>query len=138
MKDMQKVMRKVLNVNKVILFYFILFYLSSCSSVLNKRTKQINSSNYIIKSYKSKNGETLLKVNTFDKDFYSEPITPIVVLNNIHFLNNNLFNVGVGKHNVEIAFIGKITINIKDLVIKQGDSIVINAYLKQDPTPIVD
>ncbi|WP_440120736.1 hypothetical protein [Tenacibaculum sp. Ill] len=39
---------------------------------------------------------------------------------------------------LEIAFIGKITINIKDLVIKQGDSIVINAYLKQYPTPIVD
>lgn len=130
---MQKAKRKRLSIPK--LWIIVLCVFLSCKV---KEIGSINSSNYIIKSYKSKNGETLLKINTFDKDFYNEPITPIVVLNNIHFLNNNLFNVGVGKHNVEIAFIGKITINIKDLVIKQGDSIVINAYLKQDPTPIVD
>ncbi|WP_440120741.1 hypothetical protein [Tenacibaculum sp. Ill] len=130
---MLKVTRKRLSIPK--LWIIVLCIFLSCKV---KEIGSINTSNYTIKNYKSKNRETLLKVNTFDKGFYNEPITPIVVLNNIHFLNNNLFNVGVGKHNVEIAFIGKITINIKDLVIKQGDSIVINAYLKQDPTPIVD
>jgi len=138
MKDMRKVMQKVLNVNKIILFCFILFCLSSCSSIINKNARQINSSNYIIKSYKSKSGETLLKINTFDKDLYNESLTPIVVLNNIHFLKNHLFDVGIGKHNIKIGHPSKISIYIKDLVVKQGDSIVINAYLKDDPTPIVD
>ncbi len=60
------------------------------------------------------------------------------MLNNIHFLNDSLFDVGIGKHNIKIAHPSKISIYIKDLVVKQGDSTVINAYLKDDPTPIVD
>lgn len=130
---MQKAKRKRLSIPK--LWIIVLCVFLSCKV---KEIGSINSSNYIIKSYKSKSGETLLKINTFDKDLYNESLTPIVVLNNIHFLKNHLFDVGIGKHNIKIGHPSKISIYIKDLVVRQGDSIVINAYLKDDPTPIVD
>ena len=55
---------------------------------------------------------------------------PLIIINNIYFSNTTNFNLGIGKHNLKIDFISKNSIEIKNMNIRKGDSIVINAYLK--------
>ena len=129
---MLKTMRKVLNVHSFI-FLFICLLTIGCYS--SKKIMEI--SDYSIKKFKS--SRKSITINTFDKGFPYDTIrNPLITINNLYFGNTNFFRPKKGIHNIEIDFIGKIPIKIKDLVVKEGDSIVINAYLKDDPTPISD
>jgi hypothetical protein len=121
-------MLKVQNANILkTLFFFTLFI--SCS--IQKQDKNKNDKSYYkIKKYKSNTNKTSLHVNTFDKDLYDEPMIPLIIINNIYFSNTTNFNLGIGKHNLKIDFISKNSIEIKNMNIRKGDSIVINAYLK--------
>lgn len=134
MKDMLNQMLKALNVNTLkILFFFTLFI--SCS--IQKQNKNINEKSfYKIKGYKSSTGKTSLHVNTFDLDLYNEPMIPLIIINNIYFSNTTDFNLGIGKHNLKIDFISKISIEIKNINIRKGDSVIINAYLKDHSIPL--
>ncbi|MGG8495377.1 hypothetical protein ACQY1Q_03090 [Tenacibaculum sp. TC6] len=128
-------MPKVLSVRKLI-------YLSVCLAITGCYTNKtvINnttpSSSYEMKKFKSFGN--WITIHTFDKGSPYGEISPVIIINNLYFTKVNSFNIGKGKHNVEIASISKIPIKIKDLVVKEGNSIVINAYLKDDPTPISD
>lgn len=134
MKDMQEAMRKVLNVNKLICVYICLL-IFGCSS--SKESFNKNFSNYTVNKFKS--DRRSIKINALDKGFPYDTIpSPLIIINNLYFGETSFFRPKVGKHNIEIASPGKVSVIIKDLVVKKGDSIVINAYLKDDPTPIVD
>lgn len=113
---------------------FIFFFTLSCS-VKNHVAKY---SFYDLKKYKSKQNNTKIIIKTYDGDLYNEKITPYISMNNIYFFKDSLFNVGVGKHDIEIGYISKESIKIKNLEIKKGDSLVIEAFLKRHNQPIID
>ncbi len=131
---MQKAMRKVLSVNKLI-YIFICLLVFGCSS---SRENFINKfSNYTVNKFKS--NRRSIKINVLDKGFPYDTIpSPLIIINNLYFGETSFFRPTTGKHSIEIAALGKISVIIKDLIVKKGDSIVINAYLKDDPTPIAD
>ncbi len=134
---MQKAMQKVLNArNFICLFTCIL--IMSCHTSKNTINNKIPSSSYEIKKFKS--SDNWITINAYDNEISYGKLIPIIKINKLYFFNDGIktFNVVESKHNIQISHIGKIPITIKDLVVKKGDSIVINAYLKQDPTPIVD
>lgn len=130
---MQEVMRKVLNVRSFI-YLFIYLFITGC--YLSKKTVSDVSSSYEIKKFKSFGN--WITINAFDKGAPYGEIPPLIIINNLYFTKTNSFNIGQGKHTIEIGFIGKVSVNIEELRVKENDSIVINAYLKDDPTPIVD
>lgn len=132
---MQKAMQKVLNARNFI-YLFTCILIMSCHTSKNTINNKIPSSSYEIKKFKSFGN--WITINAFDKGAPYGKIPPLIIINNLYFTKTNSFNVGQGKHTIEIDFIGKISANIEELIVKENDSIVINAYLKDDPTPIVD
>ncbi|WP_428743461.1 hypothetical protein [Tenacibaculum sp.] len=126
-------MQKVLNVHS---FIYLLTYLfiTGCA---NSRVK-VTQGNYSIKKFKS--SDSWITINAYDNEISYGALTPIIKINKLYFHNEGIktFNVEDSNYGIRISHIGKISIEIKDLVVKKGDSIVINAYLKDDPTPIVD
>ncbi|MGG8498152.1 hypothetical protein ACQY1Q_17260 [Tenacibaculum sp. TC6] len=133
MKDMLKAMRKVLNVHSFI-YLFIYLFITGCYTNRIKVTQN----NYSIKKFKS--SDNWITINAYDNEISYGTLIPIIKINKLYFLNEGIktFNVEDSNYNIQISHFGKIPINIKNLVVKKGDSIVINAYLKDDPTPISD
>ena len=131
---MQKVMQRVLNVRN---FIYLVIYLFMIGCVTQKKVLT-ERSEYKIKTFKTSNlYHSWINIKTYYKDF-DEIIPALVKINNLYFTKKTIFDVGEGKHNISIDFVSTIGIKIEDLKVSKGDSIVINAYLKDDPTPIVD
>ncbi|WP_299005544.1 hypothetical protein [uncultured Tenacibaculum sp.] len=116
---------------------FIYLFITGCYTS-KKTVSDTTSSSYEIKKFKS--SDNWITINAYDNEISYGKLIPIIKINKLYFFDDGIetFNVEGSKHNIRISHIGKIPITIKDLVVKKGDSIVINAYLKDDPTPIVD
>ncbi|MCD8443304.1 hypothetical protein [Tenacibaculum finnmarkense] len=131
MKDMLEKEIKVLNVNYLIYFVTLLF-LISCTT---KKIFLIDKSEYKIEKFKNFNRKiTIYAVDNYPP--YDTIIGPLIVINNLYFGENNSFIPGSEKNNIEIDFIGKIPVQIKGLIVKENDSVVITAYLKDNNKPL--
>ncbi len=134
---MQEMMQKVLNVNKIIYLFMFLMFINCGVKKISEQQK----SEYSTEKFKTLDSlDSWITVKTYDNEISYGTLIPIIKINKLYFFDDGIetFNVEGSKHNIRISHIGKIPITIKDLVVKKGDSIVINAYLKDDPTPIVD
>lgn len=133
MKDLQKMMLKVKNVINLILVFFI----TSCT--LNKIASNNNfkSEEYTLEKHKSSYKlTTQIIFKTFDFENKQERIPATLVINKVLVNNSEILNLWSGKHTLKALFIGKKTIDINNLIVKKGDSIVINAYLKDSTEPL--
>ena len=119
--------------NVIKLFCIFLFISCSASKVNNKKLN----SWYEIKKIKSKNNETKIILNSYDYENKEERIAATIVINNV-LLNSETIRVWPGKHSLEVICYSKLPIKINNLRVEKGDSIVINAYLKDSNYPIED
>ena len=135
MKDMVDQMLKGKNVIKLLIICLI----TSCS--LNKINIKKNShvtNEYRLDRFKSNDGlTTQIIFKCYDFENKKTKIPAIIIINNV-YLNSGLLNIGIGKHSLKALFIGKKSINISNLIVKRGDSIVIKAYMKDNNTVFRD
>ncbi|WP_143569724.1 hypothetical protein [Tenacibaculum agarivorans] len=119
----------------------ILIFISCAAS------KEITSNrNYTFDKHKSKNGYSTLILKAYDYE-YENQLGPRVYINDLYFDFSfdseskiiKPFDVSVeqeGKYTIRFSYLGRLPVKIPDFFIKKGDSIVISAYLKEDPTPL--
>ncbi|WP_299005538.1 hypothetical protein [uncultured Tenacibaculum sp.] len=143
MNDMQKVMRKVLNARNFI-YLSIYLFITGCATT---RSNRDSSTLYYQEKHSSKSGFSSIIINSFYDDKYKDKILALVTVNGVCILgkyeNENILPIEIktipnNKYKIEISSPGLLPLKIKKLRIKKGDSIVINAYLKEDTRPIVD
>lgn len=121
-------MLKVQNVNRLIFLFMSCLFLS-CG--VRKDSQRLESSHYEIQKFKCKSRSvTIYAIDT--EPPYDTIVSPLIIINNLYFGNLNSFIPGDENNNIEIAFVGKKPIKIKNLKVRRGDSIVINGYLKDD------
>ncbi len=125
---------------------FILFTISMCSTIKEVNREPL-STKYEIKRLKSKSGSSKIIVNSYSDDKYKDKITTVVTINNICFLNRHIGDsilpiktkvIHSKKYEVGVFSVGFLSLKIKDLYVNKRDSIVINAYLKENNRPIYD
>ena len=140
MKDLIKKTQKELNVNKLSICCLIIFSIFSCSV---KKGDFYKKEVYEIIRKKSKNGFSQLKFYTFSFYNKNETIPASIEINGVvthSKFSDSIANINISvlndKYDINIFFIGKETIRIKNLLVKSGDSIVINSYMKEDLTPL--
>ena len=140
MNDMQEVMRKVLSVSLLLLVSSVI----SCKSVRN----DIVDKTYKLEKFKSKQTDfSSIVINAYDFEMKKE-LAGIVYVNNVVFFmdfdrKNKVKPLVVTPNtdnyfDVEISYIRRHTVKVDKFFVKRGDSIVIDAYLKEDKRPIVD
>ncbi len=145
MKDLIK-MRKEVNVIRYISLLFVLFVISMCTTIKNVNKEPL-STLYKIERLKSKSGFSKIIVKSYIDDEYKDiQVLSTVIINDIYLANtytkDSIFTeIKVRpskKYRIKVFSPGLLTLKIKDLYIKERDSIVINAYLKEDNRPIYD
>ena len=116
---MQKAMRKVLNAHSFI-YLFIYVCITGCYTNRSKLAQN----NYSIKKFKS--SDNWITINAYDNEISYGTLIPIIKINKLYFLNEGIktFNVEDSNYNIRISHFGKMSIDIKNLVVKKGDSIV--------------
>lgn len=135
-----KMMPKELNVIKYLIYFSFFLIFTNCDIQKNDYYKY---ETYEIVRKKSKRGFTQLNIVAYEYENKSVLIPAYAIINGVikhlDILNSNSTNIiylKSDKYNLEINFIGKETIYIKNLLIKNSDSIIIKAYMKEDLTPI--
>ncbi len=115
--------------------YIILISLFfSCSGTRN--TSKQEKSQYKIEKIKTFDSlGSWITIKTYDKRL-KESIPAFVKINNIYFSEKKIFEVGEGKHSIGVYFVQLLPLELKNLNVKKGDSIVIKAYLKEDNSPL--
>lgn len=140
MKDTLEGVRKALNVHKIIILTIIGVVLISCAA---HRPDKVDST-YTLKKYRSKSGFSSIVLYAYDFHLKNK-MTANVSVNDVYFYidykNKQIHPLKIKtipsrKYNVEVSSIGMNTVKIKDLYVEKGDSIVINAFLKEDKTPL--
>ncbi|MGG8498149.1 hypothetical protein ACQY1Q_17245 [Tenacibaculum sp. TC6] len=127
-------MQKVLSVRKFI-YLFISLLIIGCVAQRKVFEKE---SEYKIKKFKTFSPyHSWINIKTYSKEL-QENIPALIKINNLYFTEKTIFDAGEGKHNISIDFVGTIGLKINDLKVNKGDSIIINVYLREDPTPISD
>ena len=134
MKDMVDQMLKGKNVIKLLIICLI----TSCSlNKINIKNSHVTNE-YSLDRFKSNGGlTTQIIFKCYDFENKKTKIPAIIIINNV-YLNSGLLNIGIGKHSLKALFIGKKSINISNLIVKRGDSIVIKAYMKDNNTDFRD
>ncbi|WP_428742301.1 hypothetical protein [Tenacibaculum sp.] len=135
-------MRSIIRIGLILLF---ILNLTSCKAVRNDivdnnyklekiKSKQTDFSSIVVNAYDFENKKELAGiVYVNDVVFFMEfdenkkKVKPLVITPN----TNNYFDV-------EVSYIRRYTVKIDKFFVKRGDSIVINAYLKEDKRPIID
>ncbi|WP_075341418.1 hypothetical protein [Tenacibaculum agarivorans] len=119
-----------LNVSTFI-FLFIITIFVSCNS-----TRKIGKEhNYSIEKHKS--SRRSITINAFDSEVPNDVLPKcLIIINKLYFGDTNFFRPAIGKHSIEVSHIGKESISIKDIMVRQNDSIIINTYLKDSRIPI--
>ncbi len=117
----------------------ILFLITSCAiNKINSKDKLITDQ-YSLMRYKSKkNYDTQVIIKCYDYENRKERITQAAIIVNNILLNSGKISVSSGRHTFKIGYLGKKTIKINKLIVKAGDSIVLNAYLKDSNHAIED
>ncbi|MGG8498161.1 hypothetical protein ACQY1Q_17305 [Tenacibaculum sp. TC6] len=99
---------------------------------------------YTLKKYKSKRGFSSITIKAYDYE-HKNDLNASVSINNIYykikFNGKNTIPLSIeakpdNKFNVEVSLLSRYTVKIKEFYVKRGDSIVINAYLKEDNRPV--
>ena len=122
-----------------LIYPLVLFIFFSCSS-----SKNINQKNIEIEYYKDrKKPTTVLVVKTFDFEQEKSRIPAFVEVNDIIFKPNSfdsdiVIYLNPGKYNLEVILIGKEIVSVKNLNVALSDSIVVNVFLKDSFSPLVD
>lgn len=143
MKDIVNQAKKALSVKHTV-FLLTLVFITSCGV---KRYDVVDNT-YDIKRFKSKSGYSSININSFDFKT-KDKISPWININDValeyvfnekgNFTNPLQIKVIPNNHfNIEIYYLRRHTVKIKELYLKDGDSIVINAYLKEDTRPIIN
>jgi len=120
----------------------LLLFASGCATNKNLKTSE----KYIFERFKSKNGYSTLILKAYDYE-YENQLSPRIYINDLYFDFSfdseskiiKPFNVPIeqeGKYTIRFSYLGRLPVEIPDFFIKKGDSIVISAYLKEDPTPL--
>lgn len=143
MKDITKITLKGLNVIKYFLYFSAFLIFTNCNILKGDYYK---TETYEIKREKSKYWTKLTQLNIIAYEYENKskliPVFSItindIIINSAHMnsIPNALIHLIPNKYDVEISFIGKETINIKNLLVKKGDSIVIKSFMKEDVTPL--
>lgn len=109
-----------------------LFFLISCS---HETKGQVKNDSYNIEKYTSKIGSHL-KFQSFHSDDRKVRCYSIYRINGVIFSNHNLndlsYDVIEGNYNISVGAVGKEWIDLKNIHVKKGDSLVIKFYLKDD------
>ncbi|WP_425656588.1 hypothetical protein [Tenacibaculum ascidiaceicola] len=143
MKDMQEVMQRVLNVRSFI-YLVIYLFINGCATVKNHNE---SSHLYHQKKFKSKSGFSSIVINTFYDDKSKTKVLAAATANGIYFPSKYqdekilpivIKTIPDNKYKINIFSPGLRSLKIENLKISKGDSIVINAYLKEDTRPIID
>ena len=143
MKDMQKAMPRVLSARNFI-YLFIYLFISGCATVKNNDE---SSHLYLQKKFRSKSGFSSIVINTFYDDKSKTKVLAAATANGIYFPSEYqdekilpivIKTIPDNKYKIRVFSPGLLSLKIKSLKINKGDSIVINAYLKEDTRPIVD
>ncbi len=137
---MQKAMPKAPNVIKTLLIVTFLMFMVSCK--VTKRPDVVDDT-YTFEKYTSKSGFSSINVKAYDYE-YKNDLSPSVTINSIYYDINldkkkKTLSVRVSPNNkfdVEVFLLSRHTVKVKEFYIKRGDSIVINAYLKEDNRPV--
>ncbi len=139
-------MRKEVNVIRYISLLFVLFTISMCSTIKEVNREPL-STKYEIKRLKSKSGFSKIIVKSYIDDEYKDiQVLSTVIVNDIYLastsIKDSMFTeIKVRpskKYRIKVFSPGLLTLKIKDLYIKERDSIIVNAYLKEDNRPTYD
>ena len=135
MKDLEERKRRENVVLRMLIYVVILQVWIGCAIVSNDFSSQTTSNGrYRIKYLKSKEkGLTSLshlRVNYFDYQDSIKEVECGLILNGDLILRQNTINILPGTHDLLSAQIGKESIEIKNLKIERGDSVIVNFYLK--------
>lgn len=136
-------MLKDLNVIKYFLVFSIFLIFTNCS-VLKDEHYETETYEIIREKTRYFPKITQLKIIAYQYNNRNELIPAAVSINGItlypKILNdsilNNFIQIKPDLYNLRISLIQKETITIKKLLIKDGDSIVVKAYMKEDLTPL--
>ncbi|MHC9088628.1 hypothetical protein ACXIHB_07945 [Tenacibaculum sp. IMCC1] len=127
MKDMQEMMQKVLNVNKIIYLFMFLMFINCGVKKISEQQK----SEYSTEKFKTLDSlDSWITVKTYDKEIFENPIPATVRINNLIFKKKKVFNVKAGSFDISVDFFNKAGLKIEDLRIELGDSIIIKAHLR--------
>ncbi len=133
-------MQKVLNV--IVLFTYL--FINGCATVKNNDE---SSHLYHQKKFRSKSGFSSIVINTFYDDKSKTKVLAAATVNGIYFPSEYqdekilpivIKTIPDNKYKIKVFSPGLLSLKIESLKINKGDSIVINAYLKEDIRPIVD
>ncbi|MGG8498159.1 hypothetical protein ACQY1Q_17295 [Tenacibaculum sp. TC6] len=135
-----KMVQKVLSANKILFLLFISNIIISC--VAHKK-HEINNDTYTFKKYKSSTGFSSIIINAYDYENKNK-INAAARVNSIYFSSTikkdkQPLQVEITPNNsfkVEVFLPSRYTVKIKEFYVKRGDSIIINAYLKEDNRPV--
>jgi len=122
---------------KKLLSLIILLNISCGVLVQEKDVKE----NYNIVKLKSQDSSTYLSLYSFNSSDKSKELRPCYRINKILFCDfknkiENPLNVVPGEFSLSTSYIGKLDSKLENLKIKEGDSIIINFFLKNDPIPL--
>ncbi|WP_075341417.1 hypothetical protein [Tenacibaculum agarivorans] len=119
-------------------FILLLLFASGCAT--NKDLK--TSDKYTFERFKSKSGFSSLIIKTYDFEYENDLPGGIICVNKVYHdvlgKGNTMIPLEVkvkpnNNFNVGISYLAKKKIEIPTFFIKEGDSIVIKAYLKDEP-----
>lgn len=126
MKDIIVREQKASNVINLILKILTFLLFSSCA------TKQYTFVDYELTKLKSvNNNKTQIIIKSFDNANKTTALNALLKLNGIYFFNENYFIVEPGKYSIESAYVGFKSTLIKNIIIKKGDSINLNIFMKE-------
>ena len=127
---------KALNVIKYLMLFLIFLIFTNCN-VLKGDYYKTETYEIIREKRNFNNPKIIIKCY----DYNDNSNIPASILLNEVFLDNFPSNQIItelrsGKINLTIYFIGKETVKIKNLLVRDRDSIVVKAYMKEDLTPL--
>ncbi len=142
MKDLQKEQRKVLNVIRSTILFLMMFLIFSCKAVRSDLVDDM----YDLQRYKSKTGFSGVIVNAFDDETKTR-LPALIYVNGVMFLMRFdqeskvipqvIYISQNNDYSLEVSYLTMHTVKVKEFHLKSGDSIVINANLKADNSPII-
>lgn len=124
--------KKATSVNSFICL-LICFFMVQCAV---KKKKLVNNSVYEVKRFKTFDSfGSYINIKVLDNSL-KESIPALVKINGLYFSKRKIFEADSGKYDIGVYFVGLFPLELSNLNLKKGDSIVINTYLKEDTRPL--
>lgn len=120
-------------------FFLLILCCFGCASRVQKGEK--TRKDYSLQVLTSSDNSSYLSVESFDFSTKSKELRPCYRINKIIFcdfknkIKNPLYIIP-GKFSISSEYIGKLDSKIEELIVKEGDSIIIKFFLKDDPEPL--